>query len=197
MLRGVIFDLDGTLVDSRLDFEAMRCEMQLASGIPILEALTHLPPERVAECEEILHRHELEGAERATLLPGARIVIEALHRRGLPLAIATRNSRFITEATLAKLNLPFELVMTRDDGPVKPDPWPVLHACQTWGIDPRETVVIGDYRFDIEAGRAAGAKTVLLIHAADPHLYPNREQADLVLHSLADHEQLLAWLESL
>jgi HAD superfamily hydrolase (TIGR01509 family) len=123
-------------------------------------------------------------------------VLDALHARGLPLAIATRNSRFITEATLAKLGLAFELVMTRDDGPVKPDPWAVLHACQTWGIAPQEAVVIGDYRFDIEAGRAAGAKTVLLIHAAAPHRYPNREQADLVLHSLADHERLLAWLES-
>jgi beta-phosphoglucomutase-like phosphatase (HAD superfamily) len=55
-LRGLIFDLDGTLVDSRLDFEAMRREMELPAGTPILEALEDLPAHRAERCREILHR---------------------------------------------------------------------------------------------------------------------------------------------
>src|SRR5436190_22570203 len=130
MIRGVIFDLDDTLVDSRLDFDAMRLEMELPPDQPILESLARLDPQRVERCNAILHRHELAGAERAVLLPGARELVTTLHVRGIRLAIATRNSRVITEATLSKFALPIDLLFTRDDGRVKLDPWPVEEACR-------------------------------------------------------------------
>jgi phosphoglycolate phosphatase len=197
MIRGIIFDLDGTLVDSRLDFSAMRREMELPADVPILEALARLPPEHAARCRAILHHHELAGAQRATLLPGASDLLAILVARDIRLAIATRNSREITAATLGKLDVKFELTMTRDDGPVKPDPWPVLHACQTWGFAPEETVVIGDFRFDVECGAAAGSRTALLTHPHPAEGYPNVERADFLLRSLADYPRLLAWLDSL
>jgi phosphoglycolate phosphatase-like HAD superfamily hydrolase len=56
--------------------------------------------------------------------------------------------------------------------------------------------VIGDYRFDVESGRAAGSRTVLLTHPIDPQNYPNHEQADLVLYSLVERERLLEWLQT-
>ena len=173
MLQGVIFDMDGTLIDSRLDFEAMRIEMGLTPELRILESIALLPPERAAECHRILERHELEGARQATLLPGAREVVETLHRWGVRTAIATRNSRFISNQMLKALDLHFELVLTRDDGPIKPDPWPVLHACDLWGIPAHSAAMIGDYRFDVDSGRAAGAHTVILTHDVNPANYPN------------------------
>ena len=197
MIRGVIFDLDGTLVDSQLDFAAMRRDMGFAEDVPILEGLARLAPSEAERCRSILLKHELAGAQRATLLPGVAELCHHLAARGMRMGIATRNSHEITQATLAKFNLRFNPVMTRDDGPVKPDPWPVQHACSVWGTSPDETVVIGDFRFDIECGRAAGSHTVLLTHAPDAAAYPNREQADLVLTSLADYPRLVAWLEKL
>jgi HAD superfamily hydrolase (TIGR01509 family) len=196
MLRGLIFDLDNTLVDSRLDFEAMRREMGLPPGQPILEGNDRLPEAEAAACREILHRHELVGAEQATLLPGVRELLAEVARRGLHQAIATRNSRQIALATLQKLGIEIELVLTRDCGPIKPDPWPVREACSRWGVLPSEVAVIGDFRFDIECGRSAGAKTVLLTHDERPDEYPNPEQADLVLSSLVEYPRLLAWLDS-
>ncbi len=197
MIRGLIFDLDGTLVDSRLDFDAMRREMELPPNQPILESLARLEARHAARCQEILHRHELEGAERAVLLPGVREVVAELHARRIRQAVATRNSRYITETTLSRLDLPFDLVLTRDDGPVKPDPWPVHEASRRWSLATAEIVVVGDYRFDVECGRAAGSRTVLLTHPNDPRTYPNSEQADLVLGSLAEYTVLLDFLESL
>jgi phosphoglycolate phosphatase len=197
MIRGVVFDLDGTLVDSQLDFDAMRREMELPPNLPILEALATLPSHHATRCRDILHRHELAGAERAVLLPGAGELLAVLHGRGVRVAIATRNSRHITLATLGKLGLTIDLVLTRDDGPVKPDPWAVRHACERWELAAAEVIVVGDFRFDVECGRAAGCRTVLLTHPHDPASHPNTENADLLLGSLADHAKLLAWLESL
>lgn len=197
MLRGVIFDLDGTLVDSRLDFAAMRREMELPAEQPILEAIAALPPARAARCHEILHRHERAGAERAVLLAGAAELLAHLRRRCLPIGVITRNSRAIALASLHQVGIAHEGLVTRDDGPVKPDPWGVFQLCQQWNVSPEEVVLIGDYRFDVEAGRAAGARTVLLTVDVAPHEHPNQEQADLLLHSLADYRRLLAWLESL
>lgn len=197
MIRGLIFDLDNTLVDSRLDFGAMRREMELPEGLAILEAIESLPAPQAARCREILRRHEVQGAAQATLLPGVAELLVEVQRRGLHQAIATRNSKPVAEATLHRLGIGIELVLTRDCGPIKPDPWPVLHACQKWDTRPDEVAVIGDYRFDIECGRAAGAKTVLLTHDGNPNAYPNHEGADLVLSSLADNPRLLTWLEGL
>ena len=197
MIHGLIFDLDGTLADSQLDFDAMRREMVLPPELPILEALDRLEPAHAAHCRAVLDRHESAGAQRAALLPGVAELFALLNDRGLRHAVATRNSRRITDATLARLGLAIDLSLTRDDGPVKPDPWPVLHVCQRWGLPPADIVVVGDYRFDVECGRAAGCRTVLLTHPADPETYPNAEQADLLLASLAEYPRLLAWLETL
>jgi HAD superfamily hydrolase (TIGR01509 family) len=195
VIRAVLFDLDNTLVDSRLDFVVMRREMELPSDLPILEAIDRLPPIQAARCRAILHRHELAGAARATLLAGVQPLLAELARRHLPFGIVTRNSREIAAATLAHVGIACDLVLTRDCGPVKPDPWPVRFACATWGVTPAEVVVIGDYRFDIESGRAAGARTVLLTHAPAAANHPNSEQADLVLSSLAEFPRLLAWID--
>lgn len=195
MLRGVIFDLDNTLVDSRLDFDQMRADLNLPKEYPILEALVHQDAERARHCQQILLQHEAAGAERATLLPGVAELLAELRRRELPLGIITRNSRQMTVLTLKNVALTayFRHVITRDDGPVKPDPWGVHALCDRWQVAPELVTVIGDYRFDVEAGRAAGARTVILTHPHPPHTYSNEEQADLVLHSLRDWQQLLAW----
>ena len=197
MIHGIVFDLDGTLVDSRLDFDQMRREMELPEGSSILEWLERLEPERAEQCRSILHRHETSGFERAKLLPGVDELLEELDRREIRRSIFTRNSRAITDATLAKVGLRVDFALTRDDGPVKPDPWAVREACRRWGLSPSEVVAVGDYRFDVEAGRAAGCRTVLLTHPDEPTAYPNEERADLLLRSLEEYPRLLAWIETL
>lgn len=159
MIRGLIFDLDGTLVDSGLDFDAMRREMGLAEKQPILEALPGLPEPRRSECWTILERHEREGAQRAALMPGVAELMPALETRGLRRAIFTRNGRAATLLTLRRLNLHFDTIVAREDAPPKPDPTGIWKICALWGLPHEQVAMVGDYLFDIEAGRRAGVRT--------------------------------------
>jgi HAD superfamily hydrolase (TIGR01549 family) len=198
MLSGVIFDLDNTLVDSGLDFTQMRLDMRLPDDVPILETMAKLPDDHAAHCREVLRQHEEAGLARATLLPGVTELLAEIRRRRWPRGIFTRNSREITGRTLRKFSLAddFHPIVTRDDGPVKPDPWSIRHICAQWRTSPERVVVIGDYRYDVEAGKSAGARTVLLTGSVPTHAYPNEEQADLLLHGLHEWERLLAWWDA-
>ncbi|MCE9605374.1 MAG: HAD family hydrolase [Planctomycetia bacterium] len=193
-VRGIIFDLDGTLVDSALDFDAMRAEMGLSAGTALLEAIADLPPEEAERCREILHRHEHAGGLRATPIAGAAEFVRTIDALGMHRALWTRNSRAVALQTIARLQMPFEIVVARDDAPPKPDPTAVRDLCRRWKIEPNEIVVVGDYVFDIEAGRRAGARTVLYTAGAPLETCEGHELADFHLASFEQTEQLLRWM---
>ncbi|MCM2282910.1 MAG: HAD family hydrolase [Bdellovibrionaceae bacterium] len=162
MLKGVVFDLDGTVVDSRLDFAAIRRDLGLKSGVGILEAI-----EACADSAErtrmhgILDRHEMTGADGATLMPGIGDLLADFRRRSLRTAVFTRNSRRAALHTIARLQLSFDIVIAREDAPPKPDPSGLAAICSRWRESAETILYIGDYVFDLEAGRRAGMPTVL------------------------------------
>jgi HAD superfamily hydrolase (TIGR01509 family) len=170
-IRAVVYDLDGTLVDSGLDFPAIRREMALPEGVPILEALAEIPPgERLDDCLRVLDRHECEAAERATLMPGAAELVANLAARDIPQGIFTRNSRRCSTRMLERVGLRFRWVLCREDGPPKPHPAGLLKLCEIWRVDPADVLFVGDYLHDINAGRAAGVRTVLSPRANFPSM---------------------------
>lgn len=181
MLRGIIFDLDGTLVDSRLDFEAIRRDMGLPSGTPILEAMAKIPrgPD-LDRMNEVLHQHELRSAQGATLFDGVVDLLQWIDELPIPKAILTRNSRICTDLVMDRLNLKFSHVLTREDAPPKPDPAGLLTICNHWNLPPADVIFCGDYVFDLEAGRRAGMRTILF---APGILSEFADQADLVLRA--------------
>lgn len=183
-VRGVIFDLDGTLIDSQLDFDAMRREMGFAPGKPILETIESLPAGSERErCLAILNAHERRGAESATMIPGARDLLAELAQRGLPQAILTRNSRGMTQLALDRLELRFSQVLTREDAPPKPDPAGLWHICRVWNLRVDEVLFVGDFHYDLLAGRAAGIATVLF---APRDLPDYAGDADYLISRLGD-----------
>jgi phosphoglycolate phosphatase len=193
-IRGFIFDLDGTLVDSGLDFHAMRREMSIPENCSILEEISHMETERAEYCRRILERHELDGAERAIPIPGALEFIRRLDRQGIKRALVTRNSRPMAEMTLRQCGLRFDLKITREDGPAKPDPWAIARICDVWNFDAARVVMVGDFRFDIEAGKAAGARTVFFTRGRSPESLAGIENADYLLESFDRADDLMVAL---
>ncbi|MBI2826195.1 MAG: HAD-IA family hydrolase [Planctomycetia bacterium] len=190
----MIFDLDGTLVDSGLDFEAMRREMGIPPGQPILEAIERFDEPRATRCREILARHEWAGANSARLMPGVREFLARLAELGIRQAVLTRNCREVAHSTLARLELAFDPVMTREDAPAKPDPTAIWRICEAWRLEPGEVAVVGDFHFDIEAGRRAGVRTVLYTANRDPSAARGAELAGYCLRSFREADGLVCWL---
>src|SRR5947209_3360490 len=131
-LRGVVFDLDGTLVVQELDFEAMRREIGLPSGTPLLEALEGMGPEARAAAVEVLRRHELAAAQTARLNPGVAVFLDWLAERGVYRAVLSRNMREAVVQVLRRCGLSFDLILAREDAPYKPNPEGLWHICAAW-----------------------------------------------------------------
>lgn len=167
-IKAVIFDLDGTITEPTLDFDTIRREIGIVDmSMPLLEAMTCMSENERISAEEIILKHESQAANNSTLNDGAAETLEAVSARGLKIGILTRNIAKNAEIVALKHGLKFDLVVDRFTGPVKPDPFGVLHICRHFGIIPAQAIVVGDYLFDILSAKAAGSVAVLLKNNKD------------------------------
>jgi HAD superfamily hydrolase (TIGR01509 family) len=191
--RAVIFDLDGTLTEPVLDFDAIRAEIGLKTGGPILEEIEGYGPAERARAEAIMLRHEREAIARATLSDGCADLLGHLGELQIPMAILTRNVREVVETFARTFAFRFHAIYTREDGPPKPSPAGVLALCESIGVPPHETLAVGDYKFDVMAGRSAGCRTVLLSRETlATHELVEWGSPDLVITSLRELLPLFA-----
>ncbi|HLY08198.1 MAG TPA: HAD family hydrolase [Planctomycetota bacterium] len=183
-LQAVIFDLDGTLTRPYLNFRAIQAAIGVAE--PLLESMLALPPGPARDrAFGILEGFEAEAAEASELNVGARDVLAQLRERAIPTAVLTRNSRRSTERVLRKHGLQVEVCLTRDDAPAKPRPEPLWMICERFGVLPAQALMVGDFKFDILAGRNAGTRTALLTHGTSP-AYLEEIRPDHLLERLED-----------
>ncbi len=161
-IKGVIFDLDGTVVENDYDWPRIREELGTgaASILGYLESLDE--PERSAKWA-ILETHEAVQTEASVLREGVRELLGLLRSRGVATALVTNNSRKNTEFLLGKFGLEFDCVITRESGLWKPSGAPFLEVLRTLGIEPEACAVIGDTHFDILAAFDAGIGSVFLL----------------------------------
>ncbi len=159
---GVLFDMDGTLVEVPYDWNRIRAELG-AAETSILTFLGRLEePERSLKWA-VLERHEEAATLQARLRPGVRRLLGRLNRRGIRTALVTNNSRKNTDILLDRFGLRFDLVMTRDDGLWKPSGAPLTAAMHRLGLGPAECLAVGDSHFDIRAAREAGISRIFVI----------------------------------
>ena len=169
--RHWIFDLDGTLTLAVHDFAALRVRLGLPPGAPILEAIEAAPPARRAWLSAEVAAWEREAVAAATPAPDALPLLDHLAEGGYRVGILTRNLRGVALDTLAACGLAArfapELVLGREEAEAKPSPAGVQRLLSAWGADPEDAVMIGDYVYDLAAGRAAGVATVHIARAGE------------------------------
>jgi len=189
-LRAVIFDLDGTLINSAIPFKEMKSkvitylqangvtagilnENMLNSEIVNL-AVGNLQPkgfsenkisEVLAQVSRIMNEVELQSIVNATLIEGVPETLQVLEEQGLKLGVMTRGCREYTQGVLTKFGLWrfFNAVVARDDvNQPKPNPEHAFYLLKLLGVKPQETLFVGDHWSDAECASQAGLRFVLV-----------------------------------
>ncbi len=185
MLRGIIFDLDNTLIETRIDFPKMKIHMiklleehghpegTLSSinqtTVEIMECarkiwIDHKKPRE--ECisieamiEEIMNQGELDAIKTLKEVQGASNTIDSLKEKGLKLAILTRSHHIYATESLKKLGLidKFSVILGRGETP-EPKPYKeaIDHTLKLMGVKPDKAVMIGDHQIDRDSARNSG-----------------------------------------
>jgi phosphoglycolate phosphatase len=181
--RAVLFDLDGTLIDSAPDLGAAADKMRTDRGLPSLDLSLYRPmagagargmlniafgltpedPDFMAMREEFFRNYEQAMTVRTYIFEGVIELIEQLQSRGLPWGVVTNKSSRFTDPLTQMMPL-FEsagAIVSGDTTPhAKPHPEPMFEAARRLGLPPEVCLYVGDDERDIVAGRAAGMKTV-------------------------------------
>jgi hydrogenase expression/formation protein HypE len=162
-VEAVIFDMDGTLVNSVYDWPEIRQRLGV-TGASIIDDLNALPePDRSrrwAELEDI----EAAATGRAAIHEGARELLALLADHGIAAALVTNNSDANTRRLLDRFSLGFEVVVTRDSGLWKPSGAPIIEAVRRLGIAPGRCLGVGDSHYDNMAARDAGLGRICVLH---------------------------------
>ncbi|WP_341706597.1 HAD family hydrolase [Halopseudomonas sp.] len=189
-LRGWVFDLDGTLTIAQHDFPAIRRELGVPAEADILTFMSTLPATEYTAMKAQLDAIELRLAAEVEPAPGAVALVRQLRDQGRRLGMLTRNLQSVARSTLDCLGIldcfAPEDVLGREEAEPKPSPDGIHRLLSRWQLSASETVMVGDFRFDLEAGRAAGSRTCLIL--------PDNPWPELADWHLPDCSALLARL---
>ncbi|RAJ99041.1 HAD family hydrolase [Aliidiomarina maris] len=174
-IKGIIFDLDGTLVSSSLDFNAIRRDIGCPPQQDILDYLAALPANEREQAQALVFQHELDDAHSSDWMPNAQSFIHQCALAKIPMAIVTRNSAQPTHIKVTRNGIPISHVVTREQSKPKPDPSALLAIAQQFDLPSDAIMMVGDYKYDLQAGRNAGMATCLInyqqlpdyVHLAD------------------------------
>jgi len=162
--KAILFDMDGTLTEPYLDYALIKRDLGIDPDHPILESLAKMTSSQRAEAEIILHRHENAAAEASSLNPGCEELLHWLKHQHVPTALVTRNTRKSVRTVFDLHGLHFEVCITREDGKFKPDPAPLLLACEKLGVAATDSWMVGDSIHDIDAAANAKIPSVWISH---------------------------------
>ncbi len=196
--QAVLFDLDGTLADTAPDLAyALNC-MRVSRQLPLLPVATTRAytsmgargllgvgldvtpehPDYAAMRDEFLAHYEANLCRETQLFPGMAELLDELERRGLKWGIVTNKAERYTHPLLKLLGVDHRaacVIGGDTTGKTKPDPAPLFAATNRMGIAPRHCIYVGDDRRDVQAGRAAGMKTIVVkfgyLHGNDPEAW--------------------------
>ncbi|KAL0897124.1 hypothetical protein Bca101_081085 [Brassica carinata] len=173
-LRGIVFDMDGTLTVPVIDFAAMyrtvlgedeykRIKAESPTGIDILHHIESWSPDKQQKAYEIIADYEQQGIDKLQIMPGVVELCGFLDSKKIKRGLITRNVKKAIDIFHQRFEVIFSPALGREFRPYKPNPDPLLHICSAWDIQPNEVMMVGDsLKDDIACGKGAGAFTCLL-----------------------------------
>lgn len=217
-MQAVLFDLDGTLIDTAADFiriiqnmcreegravvDADLIRTQVSEGARAMVKLVY-PELAVDDPIFLTHRQrflDLYGEDIAVdtdLFQGMYPLIEDLENHNIPWGIVTNKPRGLSESLLQALNLNKRcavLVCPEDVTHTKPDPEPMYLAASHLQIDPKQIIYVGDHPRDIDAGRNASMYTILAAYGYLPLEHKDNLdawQADCIVNNVTELHQII------
>ena len=215
----ILIDVDGTLVDSVPDLAFCVDEMMKQIDMPVhgeakvrewvgngVERLTRRaligqlngePDEALFEkgYPIFLELYAENTCKRSCLYPGVEEGLAYLKAEGYKLGCVTNKAAQFTEPLLKELGVydNFEIVVSGDSLPKKkPDPMPLLHAAEFFGVKPQNALMIGDSVSDVKASRAAGFQIVCMSYGYNHGMDIRDANPDVVIDSMAELPRVLA-----
>ncbi|XP_004495253.1 haloacid dehalogenase-like hydrolase domain-containing protein At2g33255 [Cicer arietinum] len=173
-LRGVVFDMDGTLTVPVIDFASMykavlgdeeyqRLKALNPSGIDILKLIDHWPSHQQHQAYDTIAHFERQALDQLQIMPGAAQLCNLLDSKKIRRGLITRNMKSAVDLFHQRFGITFSPALSREFRPYKPDPAPLLHICSLWDVQPNEVIMVGDsLKDDVVCGGKAGAHTCLL-----------------------------------
>lgn len=209
-VQAVLFDLDGTLVETNIDFPLMKSKtLALAqqAGVDasalsdldilgIIDAAEHYIRTSWSQAQarkfrstalSQLEQIEMQYAKAAKEIPGARKLVEKLRQQGIGVGVVTRNCRRASRLSLRIARIQPDILICREDcDKHKPYPEPVFLALEKLQAEPSRSIMVGDHIMDIQSGKAAGLKTIGFLRDNRPDDFFHSIQPDLVVRSLEE-----------
>ena len=180
-----IFDLDGTLTVAVHDFAAIRKELGISAGLPIIKTIKSLPEKESELLQNKLHAIEEKLAHNASPAKGVKTLLESLQRLDYRVGILTLNTRENAWFTLEALGLAKffseEFVIGRWCEEPKPSPKGIHKMLKQWKVGANDALMVGDFLYDLQVGRAAETATV---HVDPSGEFAWPELADIQVNSL-------------
>lgn len=180
-VQGLLFDGDGTLIDTYdMILQSMRrilndgegmdlseAELMVGVGTPLLDQMLHFTNGDVPRAERLVdeYRAHNDAIHDAGIraFDDTAAALERFHAAGIPLGVVTSKRHELAERGFRLTGLFdfFDVFVCADDWPEhKPKPGPILHASELLGVAPEHCLYVGDSPYDIQAGNAAGCRTV-------------------------------------
>ena len=160
MIKLAIFDMDGTVFESYLDWGNIKKELRIEKGNILKEIYNNsIDYEKL----KILEKHEEQNTLKTRPLNGVSEFISFLRKNKIETLLITNNSKKNTDYLLNKFNLKFDVIITREMKFWKPEPDAFFYLMNLYKCKPKETLSIGDSHYDIIASKKAGISDVFVV----------------------------------